>query len=189
MSGNAGDTPSMRYAVAFWWVNQGQTYDEERSGGYLWSPKRAKNGSRRPYYDAMIVAAVNDLVVHYVSKPYGAVISASVVEAPARSEPQPPELRHTNLWNEDGWWLPVVHVEEVQPVSRRDAVALGPSEQPFTRAGTVNQGYLYQISCRLHHACPRPFSMPPRPRSPCCVPCGRTMVWEVVTDPPGSVGP
>ena len=132
--------------MPLWWVNQGQTYAQERAGGYLWSPKRAKDGSRRRFYDAMTNAAVDDLVVHYVSKPYGAVISASVVESPARSEAQPPELRHTRLWDNDGWLLPVVHVEDVRPVPKRDAVALGPREQPFTRTGNVNQGYLYPLT-------------------------------------------
>lgn len=132
--------------MAFWWVNQGQTYAQELAGGYLWSPKRAKNGSRRRYYDAMTAAAVDDLIVHYVSKPYGAVISASVVEAPARSEEQPRELQHTNLWNDDGWYLPVLYVEDVRPVPKRDAVALGPNERPFTRSGNVNQGYLYPLT-------------------------------------------
>ncbi|MBW3606530.1 MAG: hypothetical protein KY460_16800 [Actinobacteria bacterium] len=29
---------------------------------------------------------------------------------------------------------------------KRDALVLGPHEQPFTRAGTVNQGYLYPLT-------------------------------------------
>ena len=28
--------------MRYWWVNQGQTYREEREGGYLWSPKRKR---------------------------------------------------------------------------------------------------------------------------------------------------
>ena len=39
--------------MAFWWVNPGQTYEQERAGGYLWAPKRVKNGTRRRFYDAM----------------------------------------------------------------------------------------------------------------------------------------
>lgn len=132
--------------MAFWWVNQGQTYAQELAGGYLWSPKRAKNGSRRSYYDAMTDATVDDFVVHYVSKPFGAVVSASVVEAPARPHAQPAELQHTRMWNDDGWLLRVTYVEDVQPVPKRDAIALGPTEPPFTRNGRVNQGYLYPLS-------------------------------------------
>jgi hypothetical protein len=39
-----------------------------------------------------------------------------------------------------------VHIEDVRPVPKRDALALGPTEQPFTRTGTVNQGYLYPLT-------------------------------------------
>jgi hypothetical protein len=34
-----------------WWVNQNQTFRHELAGGYLWSPKRNKNGARNPFYD------------------------------------------------------------------------------------------------------------------------------------------
>ncbi len=132
--------------MAFWWVNQGQTYAQELAGGYLWSPKRAKDGSRRSYYDAMTDAEVDDLIVHYVSKPFGAVVNVSVVEAPAISHAQPAELQHTRMWNDDGWLLRVTYVENVQPVPKRDAIALGPTEPPFARNGRVNQGYLYSLS-------------------------------------------
>jgi hypothetical protein len=32
--------------VRYWWVNQNQTFRQEIDGGYLWSPKRNKNGHR-----------------------------------------------------------------------------------------------------------------------------------------------
>ncbi|MFI7511849.1 hypothetical protein ACIBSS_34115 [Micromonospora aurantiaca] len=30
----------------YWWVNQGQTYQQERKAGILWAPKVQKNGVR-----------------------------------------------------------------------------------------------------------------------------------------------
>lgn len=36
-----------------WWVNQKQTYRHEVPGGYLWSPKRKRDGSQNPYYESM----------------------------------------------------------------------------------------------------------------------------------------
>lgn len=132
--------------MAFWWVNQGQTYEEERAGEYLWSPKRAKNGARLRFYDAMTEARTDDVVVHYVSRRNRSIVSASLVEAAAVSAPQPPELQHTNLWDNDGWKLPVIYVDEVRPVPKHEALALGSDEQPFTRAGTVKQGYLFPLT-------------------------------------------
>lgn len=138
--------------MAYWWVNQGQTYAEEREGGYLWSPKHAKNGSRRRYYDAMQDAAVDDLVFHYVGKPTQSVRSVSVVTEVARSHEQPIELRHTGLWDNDGWLLPVAHVEQVTPVPKRVAIELGPDEAPFTRDGKAVQGYLFPLTAGFGRA-------------------------------------
>lgn len=126
-------------------MNQGQTYREERDGGYLWSPKRARNGSRRPYYDAMTQTALDDVVVHYVSH-RGALIGVSVVSGPVRSEEQPAELRRTDMWDDDGWLVPVVHVESVAALPRDVALEMGPREAPFASNGTVKQGYLYPLT-------------------------------------------
>jgi hypothetical protein len=42
-----------RNSVRYWWVNQNQTFRQEIEGGYLWSPKRNKNGHRNPFYEFM----------------------------------------------------------------------------------------------------------------------------------------
>src|ERR1700674_4885314 len=39
--------------MRYWWVNQNQTFRQEIAGGYLWSPKRNKNGHRNPFYEFM----------------------------------------------------------------------------------------------------------------------------------------
>jgi len=31
--------------MAVWWVNQNQTLKDEIAGGFIWSPKRNKNGA------------------------------------------------------------------------------------------------------------------------------------------------
>lgn len=37
--------------MRYWWVNQNQIFRQEIEGGYLWSPKRNKNGHRNPFYE------------------------------------------------------------------------------------------------------------------------------------------
>jgi hypothetical protein len=39
--------------MRFWWVNQNQAFAQETARGYLWSPKRNKNGARNPFYEFM----------------------------------------------------------------------------------------------------------------------------------------
>jgi len=35
--------------MAYWWVNQKQTWRHEITGEYLWSPKRTRTGARLEY--------------------------------------------------------------------------------------------------------------------------------------------
>src|SRR5579859_2677606 len=48
-----------------WWVNQGQTYERERDGGYLWAPIRNKRGGTEIHWETMAEVRENDLIVHY----------------------------------------------------------------------------------------------------------------------------
>ncbi len=52
--------------MRYWWVNQNQTYRQEVSGGYLWSPKRKSNGQRNAFYEFMREVSPGDLVFSYV---------------------------------------------------------------------------------------------------------------------------
>ena len=62
-SGRSSPTEGDR--VRYWWVNQNQTYRAEVSGGYLWSPKRNKNGARSQFYENMREVAPGDLVFSF----------------------------------------------------------------------------------------------------------------------------
>lgn len=137
--------------MAYWWVNQGQTFEEELSGSYLWAPKRTANGRQLAHWSAMTDVSVDDVIVHYEGKPRFELRSLSVATAPAVSHEQPAQLQRTNLWEDDGWLVHVAHVEEVKPLHRDDAVAIGPDEPPFTKNGSVKQGYLWPISPSFGH--------------------------------------
>lgn len=137
--------------MAYWWVNQGQTYEEEFRGSYLWAPKRTKDGKRLGHWDAMTDVVVDDVIVHYLGKPRFQLRSVSVATEEAESHAQPPSLQRTNLWDDDGWLVRVAHVEDVLGLDRDEAYALGPDEPPFTKNGTVKQGYLWPISGGFAH--------------------------------------
>lgn len=52
--------------MRYWWVNQNQTFRQEISGGYLWSPKRNANGARNPFYESMREVSPGDLIFSFV---------------------------------------------------------------------------------------------------------------------------
>jgi hypothetical protein len=72
--------------MAFWWVNHKQTYREEIEGGYLWSPKRNKNGARNETYLNLTRTGVADRVFSYA---FGEIRAVGVVEAAYRECDRP----------------------------------------------------------------------------------------------------
>ena len=48
--------------MTYWWVNQNQTWKHETGGGYLWSPKRKRNGAYSQFYENMRLVEPGDMV-------------------------------------------------------------------------------------------------------------------------------
>jgi len=95
--------------MRFWWVNQNQTYRHEFSGGYLWSPKRKRDGSLNPYYEFMREVAPGDLVFSFADTRIRAWGRAT---SHAYESPKPAEFgtagRH---WDQIGWRVDVAFHE------------------------------------------------------------------------------
>lgn len=106
--------------MRFWWVNQNQTYREEVSGGYLWSPKTRANGSRNPFYDFMRQAQPGDIVFSFSNTLIRAV---GVVREKAQTSPKPSEFGTTgSYWSDDGWLVPVDFQEFAAPIRPKDQI-------------------------------------------------------------------
>src|SRR5258706_14652781 len=53
--------------MRYWWVNHKQTFRHEFEGGYIWSPKTKRDGSRNRYYDFLREVTPGDVVFSYSS--------------------------------------------------------------------------------------------------------------------------
>jgi hypothetical protein len=51
--------------MQYWWVNQNQTYQFEVPGGYLWSPKRNRDGAFNQFYENMKDVSPGDVVFSF----------------------------------------------------------------------------------------------------------------------------
>src|ERR1043165_9653260 len=96
-------------SMRFWWVNQNQTYRHEFAGGYLWSPKRKRDGSLNPYYEFMREVAPGDLVFSFADTRIRAWGRATSF---AYEAPKPEEFgsagRH---WDQIGWRVDIAFHE------------------------------------------------------------------------------
>jgi len=91
--------------MRYWWVNQNQTFRQEQSGGYLWSPKRKANGHRNHFYDTMREIMPGDLVLSFQGT---RIRSIGVARSYCYESPKPLEFGSTGLtWEAIGWRVDV----------------------------------------------------------------------------------
>jgi hypothetical protein len=92
-------------AVRYWWVNHKQTFRHEFEGGYIWSPKRKRDGSRNQYYDFLREVTPGDVVFSYAD---GAVRGAGFAASYCYTCPRPAEFGHIGeAWDIVGWRVDV----------------------------------------------------------------------------------
>lgn len=135
--------------MRFWWVNQNQTYKHEVPGGFLWSPKRNKNGGRNPFYDNMTQVSAGDVILSFCDTKIKAIGIALDVAASSEK----PEFGVVgDQWHNEGWLVPVEFEEVASPVRPKDFVSelgpfFAPKYNPIQSNGDGNQGvYLAEIS-------------------------------------------
>lgn len=129
-----------------WWVNQSQSYRQEREAGILWAPDRSADGRRLFHWDTMAEVAPGDLILHYAKQGVRALGDAT---AAAIDAPRPADLP-VGMWALEGRLVRVHYRDALVPVSR-DELPLEwrqreGSRGPFGQSGAVKQGYLFELS-------------------------------------------
>jgi putative restriction endonuclease len=111
--------------MRYWWVNQNQTIRHEVPGGYLWSPKRNKNGRINPFYEFMKEVSPGDVVFSFADTKIPAI---GVALSHAYEAPKPVEFGQVGAnWELIGWRVnvnftrlanqirPVEHIARLRP--------------------------------------------------------------------------
>lgn len=111
--------------MRYWWVNQNQTYRQEVSGGYLWSPKRKANRAQNPFYDFMREVVPGDVIFSFCNTNIRAI---GIAASHAYEAPKPLEFGQAGAyWNNIGWRIDVKFHELRLPIRPADHMAvLGP---------------------------------------------------------------
>ena len=99
--------------MRYWWVNQNQTYKHEIQGGFLWSPKRRRDGRRNQFYDNMTEVRAGDVILSFCDTRIKAV---GVAQGPALSAVKPEFGSIGEQWDDDGWYVPVEFEEAANPI-------------------------------------------------------------------------
>ena len=133
----------------YWWVNHKQTYKQELGGGYIWCPKRMRNGNRNQFYENLTEARKDDIVFSYANGEIGAI---GTVVREHKTADKPSEFGTTGqLWDKDGWLVQVAWIlldRSLVPIEFISEIRdfLPNKYSPINREGRGNQGcYLASI--------------------------------------------
>ena len=136
--------------MSSWWVNHKQTFRHEFRGGYIWSPKRRKDGSRNIFYDYMRLVRPGDTVISYAD---GHVKGIGLAKSHCYTSPRPDEFGHIGeVWDAIGWRVDVGFLPAVRTIRPRDMLGeigqlIGMKHSPLGPDGNGRQAvYLAAIS-------------------------------------------
>lgn len=136
--------------MRYWWVNHKQTFKQEFEGGYIWCPKRKRNGALNHFYETLRELQKGDLVFSYAG---AALQGVGVAQTPSYSCPRPDEFGKVGeAWDVLGWRADVGFKAFPKPmrvidVARQIAPLLPQRYSPIQATGHGNQGaYLSEIS-------------------------------------------
>ena len=133
--------------MAFWWVNQGRTYQAERQGGYLWAPKRNKSGRELHHWSTMTRVRPGDVIFSYVRKQ---IVAVSIAKTGATDSHRPEELGRQDKWRLQGWQVRIAYRDlsnplPISPILDHLQQQLPEKYSPLKPSGTGNEGYLYAL--------------------------------------------
>jgi hypothetical protein len=136
--------------MRYWWVNHKQTFDHEIGNGYIWCPKRKKDGGRNHFYETLREVQQGDIIFSYA---HACLQALGVAKLPCYSCPRPDEFGSVgNAWNVRGWRVDVMFQRFQKPlriasIANQIAHLLPASYSPIRSNGHGNQGaYLAEIS-------------------------------------------
>lgn len=142
--------------MRFWWVNHKQTFRHEVDRGFIWCPKRKRNGALNHYYETLREVKEGDLVFSFA---FAHVQAVGVVSVGCYSFPKPDEFgKAGEAWNNLGWRADVAFQRFERPVRmtsivERVARLLPLRYSPVRANGHGNQSaYLAEISRPLAEA-------------------------------------
>lgn len=137
----------------FWWVNHKQTYLAEIVGGYIWSPKHEKNGSRSQFYLNMTLVEVGDLIFSYSDTKIKAI---GLITNKFKESVKPAEFGDIGgNWSPIGWLVKVEWRLLTEPLIVKTHINdireyLPEKYSPINSQGNGNQKcYLAKISSNL----------------------------------------
>lgn len=135
------------------YVFQGNTYEQECRGGYLWAPITNTAGSNIHHWNRLLDVREGDIILHGCD---GKVVAISRAKGPCYESQRPYELSAEELWDKAGRRVDCEYYRINRPITTADykdeIIKLSAAKySPFNKDGGGNMGYLFEINSELAH--------------------------------------
>lgn len=132
-------------------VMQGQTYDEDKELGVLWSLQKDRRNDTHHFWERMKEVIEGDRIFHYVK---GDIVAISVAKSSYKEEQKPTMIPLPGRERANGYLVEVDYCELDRPLTIIDSfdeiLPLLPIKySPFQDNANGNQGYLYPCNEEL----------------------------------------
>lgn len=129
-------------------VFQGNTFDDECNGQFIWAPKYTKGGGTRHHWDRLMDVREGDVILHCED---GYIKALSRAKGPYHECPRPNMEGAEELWEKDGRMVDCDYTVIPKPI--KTSVYKGAILQfcqvkyaPFDKDENGNMGYLFDIA-------------------------------------------
>ena len=132
--------------MAYWWVSQNRTFQQERAGGYIWAPKQDRGGNTPHHWQTMTEVAPGDVIFSYVGQTIRAL---GVAKTAAYDADRPADFVAGDVWENSGRRVDVEYRDPpALPLAAfvDEIYALLPDRySPLTAERQGAQGYLFAL--------------------------------------------
>lgn len=133
------------------YVFQGDTFDIESSGGFIWAPQHSQSGGRVFHWDNMLLVKKGDIVLHGCN---GHVVAVSIAVSDCYDCDRPEERTFEDSWNNEGRRVDLKYTTFLNPIKTSDFTCdileyCKVKYSPFDKDGNGNMGYLYELNREL----------------------------------------
>ncbi len=136
--------------MSVYYVFQGETYHQERTGGYVWSPQLNKSGGKNAGYTMMTKIRKGDFILHNSN---GKVMSLSIAKDDYYEANQPKELSDADTtvkWDDEGYRVDTEYFDFDVPLITTNyagwLAAHYKEGSAFTKVGRGKQQYMCHLA-------------------------------------------
>ena len=132
-------------------VFQGNTFDAEYKGGFIWAPKYNQVGRTCHHWDKLLDVRKGDMIIHCAD---GFVRAISIAKGACHDAESPRELTGEQLWAKDGRMVDCEYMKASNPIRHSDYKETilkycNVKYAPFDKDGNGNMGYLFDLNNEL----------------------------------------